>query len=103
MNGYLTDRSQCVYVVGCLSDTLPVETGLPQGSILGPLSWVIYSNELPETVHEEEEHTAAAEPSGDENQQLQFHTGCQPCGGLVCFADDSTYSVSTDRGPGTVP
>ena len=38
MESYLADRKQCVYIEGCLSDTLTVESGLPQGSILGPLS-----------------------------------------------------------------
>ena len=37
IRSYLSDRSQCVFIEGCLSEPLPLECGVPQGSILGPL------------------------------------------------------------------
>ena len=43
-------RYQRVTVLGQTSDPLPVSFGLPQGSILGPMLFLIYVNNLPDSV-----------------------------------------------------
>ena len=44
---YLTNRTQRCSVNGCLSDFTTLKCGVPQGTILGPLLFLVYINHLP--------------------------------------------------------
>ena len=43
---YLTGRKQFVVVEGASSPTLQVFSGVPQGSVLGPLLYIFYLNDV---------------------------------------------------------
>ena len=62
---YLSDRKQYVDIDGTCSTTLTISTGVPQGSILGPLLFIIYMNDI---------HTASD----------KFH--------FIIYADDTTLT-----------
>ena len=50
VRSYLSGRSQSVKVEGTLSRLQMVNNGVPQGSILGPLFYTLFTNELPEII-----------------------------------------------------
>ena len=76
---YLTNRRQTVSINGSLSKLLPVSSGVPQGSILGPLLYTLFTNELPDVVG----HSCDQGKSPDS---------------VCCYADDTTLTcVNADH------
>ena len=63
---YLSNRTQFVEIESNLSSCLPVQCGVPQGSILGPILFNTYMNDISYSTHEN----------------------------ILCFADDTTVYLS---------
>ena len=65
---YLSNRKQCVIVDGIKSRFLDIKAGVPQGSRLGPLLFIIYINDIMNDIESE----------------------------ILVFADDTTLLASGD-------
>ena len=48
---YLANREQVCDINGCISSSKTIKTGVPQDSILGPLLFLLYINDLPDCLH----------------------------------------------------
>ena len=84
MKSYLRGRSQSTCVDGKTSNPLALEGGVPQGSILAPLLYILYTSDVPELIHD---HPITI---------TSPNTYCQSCGSMVSYIDDNSFSVGCD-------
>ena len=66
-----------------------ITTGVPQGSVIGPLLYVIFTNDMSESVKR-----LGCLNSAHLDHSALFSKQCSDCGIISTYADDSTYTIS---------
>ena len=90
MKDYLSNRMQCVQIESKCSSLLEVPFGIPQGSILGPLMFVVFINELPMTIKVDN-----LENNDDSEEEITNPPVEKPeVNSIVIYADDNTPTTS---------
>ena len=76
------NRRQSTSIDGRLSAPLSLSLGVPQGSILAPLLYILYTSDAPDLIHSHKVSITNAK------------TRCNTCGSCVAFIDDCSWSFS---------
>ena len=90
----LSFRTQYITIGGKNLSMRQINSGVPQGSVLGPVLYMLYMNELPETL---------MRPDNCQNVVHKDHinlfsSNCEHCGVTPNYADDATIvAVSNTR------
>ena len=87
-SSYMNGRTQRVQIGSALSPPIQINTGVPQGSILGPLFYNILTNDLLSSL--ERDNCPHHKPM----KMMLFSSTCTICASVIVYADDTMVCVA---------
>ena len=96
---YLTGRTQQTSFRGHLSETAAITAGVPQGSIIGPLLFIVYMNDLPLHIHNDidmfaDDSTLHTSGANIEEIQLSLQTDLNV---ITTWCTDNKMVINTSK------
>ncbi|PIK56827.1 hypothetical protein BSL78_06229 [Apostichopus japonicus] len=94
---YFTNRSQAVVVNDCISNVHKPVGGVPQGSVMGPLSFTMYTSPVEDII---KAHGMSGMLYADDTQVYAIKSGCDHGATLAklgaCISDIRSWSAAND-------
>ena len=95
---YLTGRKQVVHLSGKESRGAPMKHGIPQGSILGPLFFILFINDLPLHVSSQVDLYAVDAASALFNKFLELKLSLNISANEIChWADSNKLPINKSK------
>ena len=97
---YLANRKQYVIYNNKTSDNLDITCGVPQGSVLGPLLFIVYTNDLPDCIEGAETILFADDTTicqSSDNIELLYHSMNDNLDRLTDWFKANTLSLNINK------
>ena len=96
---YLQNRTQTVIINGAKSNPAPVKSGVPQGTVLGPVLFILYLNDLTKCI----QHSVISSFADDTRFQKEIENGDdvnllqEDLNASVRWSEENNMALHTDK------